>query len=133
MTHAAIHRLEVIRGKPESAIPLVKHAVRFSRRLRQHCIENAVFPLFVRHGESCCKIEVGNRLVTLMDDGSFHASLLPLKRNGLHTFDPLAMKAHHNRVHALYMSMAAQSRANRWYQAARIDLSIATEERKRAI
>lgn len=130
MTHAMIHRLEVVRGKPESAIPLVKHAVRLARRIRRHRIHHAVFPCFVRTGDPCCRVEVGTRIVTLMDDGSCHPSLLRDKNN---SGDHCAMNAHHNRVHAIYMQMAAQSRAMRWYAAVRIDLLNAKEERNREL
>ncbi len=131
--HATILRLEVVRGKPDSAPPLVKQAVRLARRLRNRRIYNVTFPSFVRRGEEVCRIEVGRRIVTLLADGSCHASLIPFKRGSSERYDRHAMLAHTNRMHALYMTMAAEDRRRHWLAAARVTLNLATQERNREI
>src|SRR4051794_7670857 len=101
-----LHPLEILRGRPTNAPALVKHAVRFGRRLRQHGICYAEFPSLINDGRSACKIIIGARMVNVFDDGSCMRSLM----RSDNSLDGRAFLAQSHRMHAIYLSMARESR-----------------------
>lgn len=105
--------------------PLVKHVTRFARRLVKRGIYHAAFPAVICDGRSACKVIIGQRQVNVFDDGSHTRSLL---RTDGH-FDDRAFLAQSNRMHALYLGMAASARLYGLKAHARADLSTATQER----
>jgi hypothetical protein len=126
-----IHLLEITVGRPSEAPKLVKQAVRFGRRLREHGIHNYEFPSLVDDARYVCKVTVGRRMVNIFDDGSLTPSLLkpeiwPFPQGRL---DPTALAAQSNRMHALYLEMAAHARRSRRKDSARANLNTAIQER----
>lgn len=119
-------RIEVVRGRPDSATPIVKQAVRFARRLRERCIDHqAVFPLLLDSGATVCKIDVGRRTVNLFADGSCVPSL-----RSAHGFDRAAFATQGQRAHALLLIMARDDRKLGHKQHARRAVQLAIEERR---
>jgi len=119
--------IEIVRGKPESATRTMKQAVRFARRLdRRRIRHHAVFPLLLDTEAVVCKVAIGQRCINIFDDGSFTRSLL---RNDGHC-DGRAFIAQSNRMHAVYLAMAAADRKCGFLTYARANLNIAIEERR---
>lgn len=125
-----LYLIEHARG-PNGAPALVKHCVRLGRRLRSHGIHDYSFPTFV--GEHHASVRVGSRVVMLDSNGDHRPCLRPFERaRGYMVFDPKALVAHQNRIHAVWLEITAQARRMGWLAAARSDLSTATEYRKYA-
>lgn len=123
-----IHRIEHPRG-PNGAPALVKHCVRFGRRLRDHGIYDYSFPIYVNDDHA--SVLVGQRVVLLDNVGDYRPCLRPFHRaRGGLVFDPQALVAHQNRIHAVWLEITAQARRMGWLTAARSDLNVATEYRK---
>lgn len=120
-----LHRLEVIHGRSSEAPALVRHAVRFGRRLRQRGI-HGVFPALVDDDLSTCMVAVGRRVVRIFADGSFTTSLRDRDRN----FERGAFVAQINRMHAIFLWMARDARVLGLKSRARTDLFFATQERR---
>ncbi len=122
--------LEVPHGRQSGTSALIKHAVRFGRRLRLHGIHHAIFPALVEDGRSACKVQIGKRNVNVFDDGTFTPSLmLPERWPRPAGFDQSAFRAQSNRMHAIYLGMAAHARRHGMKASARADLTVATQER----
>lgn len=120
-----MNRLEIIRGRASVASPLVKQAIRFGRRLRQHGIWTYSFPSFVEDGRSAIKVYVGSRAVNIFDDGSVTRGLLRVDGH----IDGRAVVAQCRRMHAVYLIIAAESRRAGRKRAAFDHLKFAIEER----
>jgi hypothetical protein len=122
-----IYRLEVPRG-PNDAPAIVKHCIRFSRRLREHGIHNYDFPSLVDDKDSAT-ILVGSRVVQIHDDGSYTQQLKPVRIDGAWRFDRQGMPAFRARSHARFLHGAAVDRSRGWALSARAMLAIATHDR----
>lgn len=125
------HLLEMPHGRPSNTPTLIKHALRFARRLRRRDIYPFEFPAMVDDGRSVCKVKVGKRVVNIFDDGTCTRSLM-LPSSNLRPrggFDHAAFIAQSNRMHALYLGMAAHARGLGLKAAARADLTTAIQER----
>jgi hypothetical protein len=118
--------VEVPVGRRSSTPLLVKHLVRFGRRLRAHHIQHANFPAIVDDSRTSYPVRVGNRVVNVFNDGQTTACLRPV--DGV--YDRYAMLAARNRWHALWLNSAGKARRMGWFKAARADLTIAIEERR---
>jgi hypothetical protein len=124
-----LHRLELRRGPGHTAPSIVKHTIRFCRRLREHGIYHYDTPAAVDsdHG---CNVIVGKRVVLIHPEGDIRQALKPHLTVRGWMFDPKAMPAYNARYHAIWMDMAATSRRQRWLIAARKDLALASHARQ---
>lgn len=124
-----LYPLEVPFGRRSpNTPPIVKHIVRFGRRLRKHGLRNVTFPVLVDDMQESWSVKVGARNVLIHSDGSFTASLRGFRSP---SWDHVALEAHYHRWHAFWLNAAGESRRNGWKKAARCDLNIAIEERRR--
>lgn len=125
-------RIEHARGPAaHDATPLIRHLVRFGKRLRRRGIYTYTFPVMVDDAAVSAAVVVGRRVALIHNDGTIHPSLKPrCNVSGNLVTDRQALGAHRNRWHATFLNLAAESRRNGWLKAARLDLSIATQERK---
>lgn len=121
-----MHRPEIIHGAQSAAPALVKHAVRFGRRLRDHNIYHGVFPSLIDDEATVCKVAVGRRVANIFKDGSFTASLRTVDRD----FERGAFIAQSNRMHAILLDLASHARARGLKAHARADLQLAAQERR---
>lgn len=112
--------------RPSARAALLRHTKRFARRLRDHGIYHYSLPVFIASGQSAAKIPVGARIVNVFDDGSCTRSLMRANNS----FDNRAFVAQSNRMHAIYLAMAADARRLGMFAQARADLNTAIEERK---
>lgn len=122
-----IHRLEVPRRACGDIPPIVKHCVRFGRRLRAHGVWNYEFPSYV--DDRGATIIVGDRVVNIDDTGSYTPQLKPARINGMWRFDRQGMPAFRARSHARFLHCAAVDRGRRWISSAHAMLAIATHDR----
>lgn len=123
-----IYRLEVPRG-PNEAPAIIKHCVRFGRRLRAHGIHNYCFPSLVAANRDGASILVGSRVVHLHDDGSYTQQLKPVRIDGNWHYDRQGMPSFRARSHARFLNGAAIDRRNGWSMSARAMLAIAAHDR----
>lgn len=123
-----MHHLEITRGRQSAAPSLVKHAIRFGRRLREHNIWFYGFPPLIDDKSVVCRINVGARNINIFNDGSFTRSLM--EPGG--AYDNSAFAAQCQRMHAIYLDMAAHARRCGLKASARANLNIATEERRQS-
>jgi hypothetical protein len=123
-----IHALQHPRC-PNDAPAIVKHCVRFGRRLRAHGIYTAEFPALVDDTKRGATILVGGRVIHINDDGSYTQQLKPVRIGDVWRFDRQGMQAFRARSHARFLGCAAVDRGRRWGSSARAMLAIATHDR----
>lgn len=123
-----IHRLEVPRRACGDIPSIVKHCVRFGRRLRAHGICNYDFPTVVTE-KGGATILVGGRVIHIDNDGSHTQQLKPARVDGVWRFDRQGMPAFRARSHARFLHCAAVDRGRRWVSSAHAMLNIATHDR----
>lgn len=123
-----IHVLEHPRG-PNDAPAIVKHCIRFGRRLRAHGVHDYYLPTHVDDLKGSATILVGSRVVQLLDDGSCIQQLKPVRIGNVWRFDRQGMPAFRARSHARFLKGAASDRSCGWGVSARAMLAIATHDR----
>ncbi len=101
-----MHVLEISHGRQSAAPALVKHSIRFARRLREHGIWSYGFPPLIDDTTVSTRVAVGSRRINIFDDGSFTRSLM---RSG-GEYDNPAFAAQSQRMHAIYLDLAAHAR-----------------------
>jgi hypothetical protein len=127
-------RIEHPRG-PNTAPAIIKHAVRFGRRLRAHGIHDYEFPPVVDTDAVHITVRADHRLVVLDNVGGYRPSLqgAEVGPRGRMIFDRSAIKSHYNRTHAIWLGYAAEDRRCGWLDSARKYLNVATQDRIHAV
>lgn len=123
----ALNRVEVPVGYKSSTPAIIKHLVRFGRRLREHRIHSAIFPSIVDDEHKHQRVLVGRRIINVFDNGDVQPSLVVVDD----IYDRSALSTHFTRWHAFWLNSAGACRRHGWLKAARADLNIAIAERRR--
>lgn len=127
-----LHHIEIVRGRSAEAPPIVKHVIRFCRRLHEHGIHFMDRPAAVESDRSCT-ILVGKRherAILIHPEGDLRQACKPVwsTMKGWHS-DPQAWTAHNNRYHAEWLRLAGNCRRRGWKKAALADLAVAAHAR----
>lgn len=123
-----IHPLLVPQRACGDIPPIVKHCVRFGRRLRAHRIDTTNFPSYISD-DGGATIIVGSRIVHIDDDGSYTPQLKPVRVGLIWRFDRQAITAFRARSHARFLEIAASDRARGWRKSAINMLALAAHDR----
>jgi hypothetical protein len=124
-------RIEYTHGCPSRVPSIMKHAMRFCRRMRARGILDVECPAMVDTDAASITIRVGCRIAIIHKDGDVRPSCRPASvwLTGRVVHDPHAMRAHFNRTHAMWLTFAHEDRRCGWINLVRGHIATARGDR----